>query len=96
MRATSQEEPMSKETNNSEIEYEEEIDLSITPEKDVKNNDEDKRITKLINYINNYLAKHNTSETLLKKTLKEKGYICIISLDISGSIFCLPIWTGKT
>ena len=74
VRATSQEEPMSKETNNSEIEYEEEIDLSITPEKDVKNNDEDKRITKLINYINNYLAKHNTSETLLKKTLNEKGY----------------------
>ena len=68
-----EEETKSKETKSDETEYEEEINLSITPEAETKKNEET-RVTKLVNYINNYLAKNNISEKNLKKKLKKKGY----------------------
>lgn len=71
--ATSQEENITPETNNSEIEYEEDLDLSITPENNTKTKEND-NITKLVDYINNYLAKNNTSKKSLEKHLIKKGY----------------------
>lgn len=68
-----EEETKSKETKSDETEYEEKINLSITPKAEAKKNEET-RVTKLVNYINNYLAKNNISEKNLKKKLKKKVY----------------------